>query len=64
MIAKYLTYEGDAETHLPIGWVRIIHDRAKKGDKYWNLWKKKFVKVGKLRKASEYEVLIRKMVKK
>ena len=63
-IAKFPTYFGIANVHLPNGWVRIICDRAKKGDKYWNLLKKKFVKVGKLRKASEYEVLIRKIVKK
>lgn len=64
MIAKYLTHDGVAEVQIPKGYVRIICDRAKKGDKCWDLHKKKFVKVDKLRKASEYEVLIRKVVKK
>jgi hypothetical protein len=61
MIAKYLTHDGVAEATLPNGWVRIICDRAKKGDKCWDIRKGKFVKVRKLRKASEYEVLIRKV---
>lgn len=64
MIAVYLTHDGVAEVQIPKGYVRVICDRSQKGDKYWNIIKKTFMKVTKLRKASEYEVLIRKVVKK
>jgi hypothetical protein len=45
---------------IPKSWIVIQHARTKKGDKFWHLNMKKFLKIEKMKKVSHFELVIRK----
>jgi hypothetical protein len=68
VIGQTIQVRSNFATHMvnvPKGWVVIMHDKTREGDKFWHLLQCKFIELVKKqvnKRVSRFELLIRKEI--